>query len=643
MQDKGGVDNLKDTLYSRKHGERMRDVRAPLSPSEDHAPVHWEDSTPPSSVHGNTPVTPMVSTTHMGLATKFFIGSVVFFLIAIIGSAVFFFTGGNYISANNIDLEIIAPPLIDGGSEANLQFIITNRNPTELLLADLVITYPAGTRDPEDPTEALNHERISIGTIAPGRQVKLTSKAVFYGSEGSTQQIKASLEYGIAGSNAVFVKDNGVSLTVGSSPVSVAVEAPQEAIAGQPFTITVTVQSNAATPVEDVLIQAQYPFGFSVQTATPKADSGSTVWRLGTMQPGTTQVINIVGTIDGQDGDERVFRFSAGSTKDATGGRIQVPFLSVPASVTVHRPFIASTLSVNGKTGSKVSASAGQPLQGVINWQNNLSDAIQDVEIEIKLSGPALDRASISSANGFYQSNNSTIVWTAAQDPSLAAVAPGGRGSLSFSFAAVAPGAGGVVYTNPIIDLELSVRAKRSGQGNVPSEVLSAASMEVSLASAVSLGVQTLRSSGPFTNTGPIPPRAEVSTTYTVAWTIKNSSNAIGGASVSTVLPPYVNFVGAAQGSGIVYDSSSRTVKWDIGDIKAGVGYSTVARQGSFQVSLTPSISQIGQVVSLTGGSSLTGTDRFAQTAVSASAEPTTTRFSDAGFAPGMDEVAPKQ
>ncbi len=642
MQEKSGVGRLKDALYSRKSDGRMRDVRAPLSPSEERAPVSWS-STPSSDELGDTPVTPMQPSSHMALASKFFVGSIIFFIVAIIGSAVFFFTGGNYISADNIDLEIVAPPLIDGGTQANLQFIITNRNPTELLLSDLVITYPEGTRDPKDPTKALNHERISIGTIAPGRQVKLTSNAIFYGSEGSTQNIKASLEYSIAGSNAVFVKDNGVSLTVGSSPVSVIVEAPQETIAGQPFTVTVTVQSNAASSVEDVLIQAQYPFGFSVQSATPKADSGSTVWRLGTMAPGTTQVINIVGTIDGQDGDERVFRFSAGSTKDETGGRIQVPFLSVPATVTVHRPFITGSLSVDGKSGAKVSAPAGKTLQGSVTWQNNLSESLQDVEIEVKLSGPALDRSSITTSNGFYQSNNSTVVWTSAQDPSLASVPPGGRGVLNFSFESLPPGAGGVVYTNPIIDLSMTVRATRTGQGNVPSEVTSAATMEVSLASAVSLTTQTLRAGGLFQNSGPVPPRAEVPTTYTVQWSVKNSSNTVGGAAVSTVLPPYVNFVAAQQGSGITYDSGSRTVKWDMGDIKAGVGYSTGVRQGAFQVSLTPSTSQIGQVVSITGSSVLTGTDRFAQTAVSANAEPATTRFSDAGFSTGMDIVSPKQ
>ena len=282
--DEGGVDHMKDSLYSRKHQGGMGDVRAPLSPSESHAPVAWQTDeaglprTKPKVF--SQPLNLSQGNSRMGIATKFLIGSAAFFVLAIGGAAIFFFSGGNYISPKNIDLQVVAPALVDGGSTGNLQFIITNRNSAELQLADLVIEYPSGTRDPKNPQKSLNNERIPVGAIAPGQQIKLTSSAVFYGSEGDTQIIKASLEYSVQGSNAVFVKEGSASITIGSSPVSVRVETQSEAISGQPFTIKVTVQSNSPAPVQDVLVQAQYPFGYSVQSATPRADAGSTLWRL---------------------------------------------------------------------------------------------------------------------------------------------------------------------------------------------------------------------------------------------------------------------------------------------------------------------------------------------------------------------------
>lgn len=640
MHEQDGVERMKGKLYSRKETHGMDDVRAPLTPSEAKAPLAWEGELRPREPRLIVPPSPRE---RMALATKFLIGSVVFFLIAVAGALLFFFTGGNYISPQNIDLSIVAPTMVDGGTAADMTFLITNRNAAELQLADLVITYPDGTRDPKNPQDALASQRISVGTIAPGRQVKLTSSAVFYGSEGSVESIKARLEYSIAGSNAVFTKEGQTTITVGSSPVSVRVQAPQEAIAGQPFTIDVTVQSNATEPVQDVLVQAQYPFGFSVSSASPKADAGSTLWRLGTMAPGTTQIIHVTGTIDGQDGDERVFRFMAGSNKDQTAGKIEVPFLSVPASLTVHRPFITADIAVEGKTGSKISAAGGKPLQGTVVWQNNLSNSVNDVQIKLKLSGPVLDRSSVDPGSGFYQSNDSTITWTSAQDPSLAQVPPGGRGTLQFTFSTLSPGTGGVVYTNPTVDLSLTVNATRPGQGDVPEEVSSAATTQVTLASAVSVIAQAFHFTGSFQNAGPMPPRAETPTQYTVQWTAKNSSNTVAGATVSTVLPTYVSFVAGAPGSGVSYDAGSRTVKWDMGDLKAGVGYSTSARTASFQVSFTPSASQVGFTPALTGATQLSGTDRFAQVAVSATAEAPTIKITESGFGAGMDIVGPKQ
>lgn len=640
MQERGGVDGLKRKLYSRKEGMGHSEVRSGLSREESEVPKQWEGALPPRAPR---PMLMQDATQHMAFATKFLMGAIVFFIVAVGGAALFFFTGGNYVSPDNIDLQIVAPALSDGGTVANFQFIIQNRNTAELKNVDLIIDYPDGTRDPKKPESLLTHERISIGVLTPGRQVKLTSSAILYGSEGATQPVRATLEYGIVGSNAVFTKESEATITIGSSPISVRVDAPQEAIAGEPFAFKVTVQSNATEPVEGVLIKAQYPFGFSVRSAAPKAEAGSTLWRLGTMAPGATQVINISGVLDGQDGDERVFRFAAGTNKDETAGGLSITFLSVPAALTVHRPFITGTISVDGKTGQKVSAAAGKILQGTVTWQNNLSDTLHDVQIKLRLDGVALNKTSIDAGSGFYSSGDSTITWTSAQDPTLAIVSPGATGVLHFSFMSYEPGAGGVVYTNPTIGLSLSVAAMRPGQGLVPEQVSSAANMEVTLASIAHVSAQALHFTGPFTNTGPMPPRADTPTTYTIQWTAKNSSNALAAASVTAVLPSYVTFVSAGQSSGVVYDAGSRTVRWNIGELKAGVGYSTSALSTSFQVSLTPSASQVGTAPALTGTARLVGTDRFAQTDVSATAEAPTTRLNEAGANGSMDIVLPKQ
>lgn len=621
-KDKDSVESLKDKLYSRSRQNRvgMQDVRAPLSHEDSEVPKAWSDLPP----REEQPFIPEKKS-RMSFATKFFIVSVGFFFVAMAVAATAFFWGPNTISPSNIDIQIVAPSLVDGGKEAQLQILINNKNPAQLQLADLVIDYPAGSRDPKDPTQPLLHERQSIGTIEAATQVKRTSSVILYGAEGAQETVRATIEYSVQGSNAVFTQSGEVTLTIGSAPVSVSVNTPAEAIAGQPFSIDVSVRSNATSPVDNVVVQGQLPFGYLLASSQPKVVAG-TLWRLGTLNPGDTQTIHLTGTIDGQDGDQRVFKFLVGQDADTTDTVVKVPFLTMPATVTVTKPFINGSIAVNGQAGDTVSASVGNAVQGVVNLKNNLSTAIQNVQVTLKLSGPVVDPNSINAGTGFYQSSTNSIVWTPDQDPTLAQMAAGATGQLTFSFNTLPPGQGGIVYTNPAATLALSIEGQNPGDGTgAPQAVTAADTMQVTFASQLALNVATQYLSGLR------PPRVDSSTAYTVQWTVKNASNTVGGAVVSTVLPPYVTFVSGQ--SGVTYDAGSRTVSWNIGDLKPGVGYTAAALSNSFVVSFIPSSSQVGNAPALTGSALLSGTDRFAGVGVSATAVAPTS----------VDSVAAKQ
>ena len=640
------VDELKSALYSREEPLQADVVhRTPLMPQDISVPVAWEPAQPPPKKPDTLEFLQMKKKPKMSFATKFFIGSVVFFVAAIGVATYIFFFGGNTISPQNIDMQIVAPSVIDGGKPTTFQVLIDNRNQVPLQLVDLLIDYPQTTRDPNDQTKALVHERQSVGTIFSGQQVKRTASAIFYGQEGAPQKVTATLQYNIPGSNAVFSKQTELDFIVGSSPVSLAISMPSEAIANQSFGSDVVVTNNSPAAIADVVVEGQYPFGFSATKAVPVADAGDNFWRVGTLAPGASKTIHIDGSIDGQDGDQRVFQFSVGSDSDPTDTHVKTPFLIVPQTLTVHQSFIVAHITLNGSQAKVVAAPAGQAVSGVVTWQNNLPDTVANLQLVLSLSGPMLDGASIQANSGFYQSANGTITWSKEQDAMLAQVLPGASGTFPFSFSILNPGAGGTVYTNPTIDLNLAVSGVRQGgDAGVPQSVSSAASTQVSVSSALALTAQALHFSGAFTNTGPMPPIAEQTTSYTVVWTVHNSSNSIGGATVSATLPPYMQFLQADGTSGITYDKSSRTVSWPIGDIKAGAGYSAPALSASFQVGLSASASQVGQEPPLTTDPTLTGQDRFAQVPVSARATaPTTLLVGDAGFKSGMSQVVPKQ
>lgn len=653
-EERGGVEGLKRRLYTRKDVEKEKTQdRTPLSPPDVHAATSWNQPetrdagamAPESGLAGQNSESPgsqppFMRKKKLSFATKFFLGSIGFFLIAAGTAAALFFGGINTTSPQNITVEITAPALVDGGKQATFEITVTNRNTTALNLADIVVTYPEGARSVDDPEQPLTHERISIGTIKSGEQIKRTASALLYGQEGEQQKVSARLEYTVSGSNAVFEKEAGTAFSIGSSPVSLTVEAPTRVIAGDQFTMEVTVRSNSTAPLENIAVEGQYPFGFSVSNASPQASAGGMYWRLGTLSPGASKTIRITGKVEAAQGDERVFRFLVGANADPTDVHLEIPFITLPQTVAVENPFITGTITVEGETGQNIAVPAGKVLRGTVEWQNNLDEAVSGLELALSFSGPAVDKNSINGQSGFYQSGNSTIIWSKDREGSLSSVAPGAMGSFQFSFATLPPGSSGTLITNPTVTLNLNVRAVREGGSGDPETIASAATAKVTLASQLSIGVEATHASGAFSNAGPIPPRAESATSYTVTWTVKNSANTVANTIVETILPPYVAFVTAQAGSGIKYDSGSRTVRWTLGDVRPGVGYTSAAKQASFQVAITPSASQVGTIPALTGPTKVSGQDRFAQVDVSASAEALTTRTSDG--AAGSDIVAPK-
>lgn len=649
-EEKSGVEKLKNKLYARESAPKGKtEDRTVLSPSEAAAPKSWKDiepmtsGSPPSATP--PPLAPVSSMppplseppafSHMSFAAKFLIGSVAFFVLATGVAGFVFFGGVNTTSPSNIDLEIVAPSLVDGGKEVQFELVIRNRNTTPLLLADLVLDYPDGSRNPKDPAADLSHERLSIGTIESGQELKRTVSVLLFGEEGQQQNINASLEYSVQGSNAVFVKKSDAVVMIGSSPVSLSVDAPDEVIAGQDFEIDITIRSNSTAPVNDLVVKGEYPFGFSVISTNPKIDT-SQMWRLGTLDPGESVRIRMRGVIEGQDGDERIFRFIAGANDDATDPRVKVPYLTIPQTLTIQQPFIAGGIAIEGQSGKNVAVVAGSRVDGTVTWQNNLSEPVSNVEIMLAFEGPALDEDSIEGQGAFFQSIDNSLVWSRDENDELESVAPGGRGTFAFSFMTKTPGEGGVLITNPTIDVNLTVRAVREG-GN-SEVVLSAANSKVTVASALSISTETLHFSGPFNNSGPMPPRAESATTYTVRWTVRNSANTVGNGLVTATLPTYVDFVAAESGSGITYNEGSRTITWSLGEVKAGAGYTTTARTGAFRVEIVPSTSQIGTSPNLTSAPELTGQDRFAGVNLSAKGQAATTELVG-DTRSGMDEV----
>jgi len=565
-------------------------------------------------------------------AAVFFIGAVGFF------SFYFFVGSGASSTARNIDINISGPTQIAGGEPVQIQIVVTNRNNLALQLADLVISYPPGTRSPTDLSTDLTTQRISLGTIEAGGRRQGTISAIFAGTGGDVQ-ISVDLEYRLTGSSAIFVASSLYQTELSSSPLSISIDGNTETISGQPVEFIVTVASNANTAVRDVLFTTSYPFGFTLGSTNPKAAraiDGGHVWELGDIAPGQKREITIRGTQVGESADERVFRYSVGTRKNPEDETITTVLADASFNLKISDVFLGLAIAINKSSGGDVVVTPDGRANVLINWQNNLPTSIQDAVIVAKLSGIPIDGESFISSDGFYRSSDGVVLWDKTTTQGVFSnIAAGDRGSVSFSFEIPSSEALAGIR-NPSITISVNAAGKRISESGVPENLQATASQKIVVASDLAMVAQGLYYANPFGSSGPLPPQADVETTYAIVFTLTNTTNKVEGGKLTATLPPYVRWVGiySPASETLTFNQSNSTVSWDVGTIEPGAGLNgSSPRQAAIAIGFTPSTSQIGQEPVLLQGISFTGTDASTGAEISRSASDVTTNIlGDPGF-----------
>ena len=634
--EKEKIERLRRAMYSRSLSGKIKEhPRRALSQDRTSPPEDWEK---PEQESADTIASPTSAALTRNIFRWFIFALTAFF----IGIAVFFayyFTigGGSSPSASsNIGISVSGPPNVPGGEKTELQITVSNRNSTALQLADLLITYPAGTRSSTDVASDVLGKRISIGTLEQGGVRNIPVQAVFSGAEGQHAIVKVALEYRLQGSSAIFVTpDTDYELTFSSSPISVVVDGNKETVSGQPMLIRLNISSNAEVPIRDVLLSVGYPFGFIFSSSDVKpARSG--VWELGDIIPGKSISISIRGTLIGESGAERIFRTTRGTRTTKNSPNIETVLAVNSYSVAVSKPFLDMAVSVNKESGSGVVVAPGDTVDVSIAWQNNLITPITDAVIVARLSGVEIDGQTVRSSDGFYRSSDSAVVWDKTTTKgSLANLAPGAKGTVGFSF--VMPSAQVLeALKNPKLTITVHAAVKRLSESGVPENLQATGSQIVKIASNLEVNAEGHYYENPFGSVGPMPPQSGAETTYAIVLNVTNTTNKINGAKLTAHLPPYVRSLGMyiPASENIVFNNTDGTLTWNIGDIESGVGIrGNPPRLVAIALGVTPSTSQIGQIPAILQNISLSGTDASTGESVIRSAPDVTTNIlGDAGF-----------
>lgn len=601
------VEDLKKKLFSTSYKTRIEDREGFHYIHREKIPETWNES----DLNNNKN-----TVKKNPIFQNFFIFSFIVFLGAV-GYLLFnFFIKGNDVSNENIEIAVFGNTFTGGGEELPLIVEITNKNSLPLELADLVIEYPKGSAV-DNTGEEIARLRKSLGIVKAGEVKSETVKVSLFGETGSIHQIKIALEYRLEGSNAIFLKEKAYEVTINSTPVNLSIDAPVDAIPDQEFILNVKATLNETKEVPNNLtLKLDYPFGFEFISSNPSPEVGNNIWNLTSLKPGEEFNVEIKGRmVDVFEGEEKIFHALAGPLKTNDKSELGVVFNSFRHGLFIKKPFVETKLFVNSEYKKEYAVSTKSAIIGVIEWTNNLKTSVNDLQIKAKLSGNAYNPRNVKVESGFFDSKINTIIWDKNIDEVFTEIAPGKTGNIFFTLSPTSVfGINGNLLVDPAINIEIAVLGKQTESGSALKNLDIVENKTIKLISDLSLLSKSSYAGSPFKNTGPYPPAPEKETTYTITFSVANTTNNISKAKLVTTLPPRVSYKNliSPKDEKLTFDPATRELIWDIGTIARETGLSGPKKEVSFQVSYTPSLSEIGLIPTLVNKSTLTGHDDFA-------------------------------
>ena len=126
-----------------------------------------------------------------------------------------------------------------------------------------------------------------------------------------------------------------------------------------------------------------------------------------------------------------------------------------------------------------------------------------------------------------------------------------------------------------------------------------------------------------FQNSGPIPPKVDTPTTYTIVWQLSTDTNNVKDAKVAALLPQNVTLTAVlpeSQISNVSLDASTRKLEWLVPSVPVNPAQDNPTPSVYFQVTLTPTAAQEGNFATIIGQAIVSGQDEVTQKIVSSKA-----------------------
>lgn len=547
-------------------------------------------------------------------------------LLLVIALVVGFFWVRNVLFSNGqVSVNLDGPTEVKSGNLAVYTIKYKNSNLTGMKNVVLRLSYPEDLKPDENPdfkSEGTMTGVFNLGEIKGKSEGQKTFNVRIYSPRGNLAKIKAELSYSPSASSTTYATETQLVVNVTSTPITLQLMAPQNISSGDEVNYLITYKNEGADKFDGVRVRIDYPDGLTFSSSDPKVSEGNNAWYLGTLSPGQEGRIVAVGKLQGNRDEVKTATVRIGTDTgeqfvEYNDREVQTKIVSSPLTI---------SQTVNGLGG--LVANPGDNLQFEINYRNEGAVGLRDAIVTERLDSPILDYTTLDINGGSYDSSTKTITWKAPDYKDLKNLAPGQGGTIRFSVKVKS-----IIPVNGSNDKNFVIASlAKIDSPDIPTpismnKIISGNEMDIKLNSKLVLEVNGYYNDSTIPNSGPIPPKVDQETTYTIHLSVMNVSNDVQGVKVETSLPTAVSFTDVVVPAGQPFEYSERTnsIVWNLGNLPAGTGLISPKKEITFQVKIKPSADQAGNPAPLLNASTISGQDAFTGENLSAKVDGKTT------------------
>lgn len=486
----------------------------------------------------------------------------------------------------------------------------------------LAIYLPSGTFFVGEDDRQRVEEKI-LGDVGPGSLNKETFRLIAMGETGEKKVLRAKLTYAIAPNDKVFFEiEKDVEVGLGESAIALDIQASEEVASGEVFDIKLKYKNESEEDLKNLSLRIDYPPVFKFKEASVDPDKGENEWQILLLGKGEERELTVSGSVIGFTG--AVVEVPISILGNFEGEQYSI--LTLKKEIKIAEAPLSVAIEVNGSSGLKNDDGGyvtrrGDTLKYVFRYKNNSNVTLNNVQVKAKFSGEAFNFGSLRT-NGSFNSYDRTVNWNSGNVSELQSLAAGASGVLEVEVGV----RGDLTITrlgdkNFLLKSEASIQSSNSPAGSVG--LSSLAKLETAMAGEVVADAQGFYrdAKAGILNSGDFPLQVGRTTQFTIHWILKNYYSDISGAEFSARLPAGVKWTGKVKTNSTnepVFDENNNLVRWKIDRVVATRGVISDPYEAVFQVEVTPTAGQNGQILDLLGPTDFVAHDEFADVTITA-------------------------